>query len=986
MEVGGQASSMPGCPQDAALVELASGTLAVAEAAALREHLERCDNCRLAIAAVLREGRPRDTQARLGALAPGTVVAARYRVIRPIGSGGMGEVHEAWDLNLERRVALKTLLPRGDDLIDVERRMARLVRESKAMARLRHPNVVTVFDAGRWGAQAYVVMELVEGETLRSWEARPHTHEEIVAMFLQAARGLQAAHEQNVIHRDFKPDNVLIDKHGRLQVTDFGLARIVHDGGNVDPLDSASRDQPVRAVTSTVNVSGSLTETGTAVGTPAYMAPEQFRSQDAGIAADVFAFCAALHEALAGQRPFVGDSPRDIQRAQREGASELALQRAGVSAWLRAAILAGLQYDPSLRPCDVASLIRTLESPKRRHARRWLAAGAGIAIVGAVGVFGSRTQPELCAVGDPLQGVWDERVRAGITQSVDSKSRDWVRVENAFDKWAENWSAAWSESCVARDAVRQACLAGLRQRVGGLTHGMAAGSIASDAAERVLPTVSSCAVDRELALASPEPDEPQLRAQVRSVREAIAELETRIEAGDLGDLVGEAEAIEGRARNLGFGPLHAETLFVVGVAQSAAGQPQLARATHLAAAQRAGASGHDVLASQAWLALVDLEAQDPSDPPRGLEYGANAMAAADRVGTGALAREIRSRAHYTLGVFAQADLRPGDALREFTAAKEAPIDSDPRFQLSVLEAIAVAQADSGQYEDALVTHLALADRYAQELGGEDPALVLSWTNIGIASAGLGRSSDALVAFQRATHTARESLGVHHPDYGMALHNEAELLQSTGHYGEALGKFVEAESIAIEAFGADHFRVGAAVEHRAGTLQALGRYEEALPLMRRALAIYERRGRRGDAATCRANLADLLRESGRPQEALVEADAAVLELADLAEFRVPYGYALAVYGEILVELGRDHEAIDPLERAIAQLHAAGNLTLSAVAEFALARALARVGGDRARTLALADAAEAVWAAEPLAWTLRRQQLQSWRAALENGRAY
>ena len=241
----------------------------------------------------------------------------RYRLERELGAGGMGVVFAAFDSKLERRVALKVLRGGGAGS-DANRR---LLREARAMARLTHRNVVTVHEVDSVGGRDYVAMELIDGATLAEWlRIAPRTPNEIVAAFVAAGRGLAAAHAAGLVHRDFKPHNVLRRSDGRIAVTDFGLAR---DAG-ADPMAvTVDLGRPTSESENTPSVLSGLTATGSLLGTPAYMAPEQWSGGKIGPAADQFAFCVALWEALAGERPYRGDSFEALKDAIGRGPAGL---------------------------------------------------------------------------------------------------------------------------------------------------------------------------------------------------------------------------------------------------------------------------------------------------------------------------------------------------------------------------------------------------------------------------------------------------------------------------------------------------------------------------------------------------------------------------------------------------------------------------------------------------------------------------------------
>jgi eukaryotic-like serine/threonine-protein kinase len=267
----------------------------------------------------------------------------RYRIERLLGTGGMGVVYCAFDPELERRVALKVLPGSRRSHAAVRER---LLHEARAMARLNHPNVIKVYEVGTAGDHDYVAMELVEGANLAEWlRAEPRSPRAIVGAFLDAGRGLVAAHAVGLIHRDFKPHNVLRASDGGVAVTDFGLAR---DVGEVTPA-PAERNTP--------SPLGGLTVTGAILGTPAYMAPEQWEGQPVGPAADQFAFCVALWEALTGARPFRGEV-HEMRAAVLRGPA--ALDATAIPRPLRDVLRRGLEPEPARRWPDMTVLLRRL--------------------------------------------------------------------------------------------------------------------------------------------------------------------------------------------------------------------------------------------------------------------------------------------------------------------------------------------------------------------------------------------------------------------------------------------------------------------------------------------------------------------------------------------------------------------------------------------------------------------------------------------------
>jgi serine/threonine protein kinase len=287
----------------------------------------------------------------LDVLARGATVG-RYLVLERLGAGAMGVVYAAYDPELDRRVAIKLLRPQAGSA-DPARRQARLVREAKAMARLSHPNVGAIFDVGVHQGQVFLAMEYLPGGTLSQWlEADKRPWRQVVKMFTEVGHGLAAAHAEGLIHRDFKPDNVLLDKLGKPKVVDFGLVRL---SGSLEVSTSGPIDESELALAVTAIPEASpagaaaLTRTGAIAGTPAYMAPEQFLSKSVDARTDQFAFCVGLYEALYGERPFAGESVVALADSVTAGRIQPPPRNTQVPSWVRACLVKGMKTDPAAR-------------------------------------------------------------------------------------------------------------------------------------------------------------------------------------------------------------------------------------------------------------------------------------------------------------------------------------------------------------------------------------------------------------------------------------------------------------------------------------------------------------------------------------------------------------------------------------------------------------------------------------------------------------
>ncbi len=310
----------------------------------------------------------------------------RYVVLQMVGAGGMGIVYAAYDPELDRKVALKLL--RGDSRSsETTTGRTRLQREAQAMARLQHPNVIAVHDVGTFRDRVFVAMEFVEGQTLTRWLSPRRSAKEVLDQFLLAGEGLVAAHAAGLVHRDFKPDNVLVGDDGRVRVMDFGLAR---PAGEWVPVgDVAVTDQTSDSSVSHDAFATPLTRTGALMGTPAYMAPEQHVGLAADARSDQFSYCVALYEGLYGERPFRGDSLAALAFDVTQG--KVGPARAGpqVPGWVRRVLLRGLAVEPEKRWPGMDALLAALRADPREKRRRWFAAAAVTALV-AGGVAGGR--------------------------------------------------------------------------------------------------------------------------------------------------------------------------------------------------------------------------------------------------------------------------------------------------------------------------------------------------------------------------------------------------------------------------------------------------------------------------------------------------------------------------------------------------------------------------------------------------------------------
>ncbi|MEM9457633.1 MAG: protein kinase [Myxococcota bacterium] len=357
----------------------------------------------------------------------------RYLVEKLIGRGGMGEVYSAYDPKLDRRVAIKRVSDTNGSISDVRLRDA-LMMDARSTARISHANVVKTHDCGLDGDELYVVMELVEGSTLGQWlEAQPRSWREIVEVFVQAGEGLACAHQHGIIHRDFKPANVLISDQGQARVADFGLARITDDLRRSPPDDSAP----------------SLASAELA-GTPQYMAPEQYEGAELSPQTDQFAYCNALYRALFHHAPFDGRTIHELSENVKKGLVRSPRNRLGAPRALVRAVLRGLALDPRDRHRSMDDLVQQMRSALlRRRKILWTTLGGTVAIVAALaGYHWPGTQPCASTI-EP----WTAHQRAMIYESL--KQRPSLEplainsIMDSLDRYKREWTAAHQDTCAA---------------------------------------------------------------------------------------------------------------------------------------------------------------------------------------------------------------------------------------------------------------------------------------------------------------------------------------------------------------------------------------------------------------------------------------------------------------------------------------------------------------------------------------------------------
>ncbi|HXU31554.1 MAG TPA: serine/threonine-protein kinase, partial [Thermoanaerobaculia bacterium] len=587
-------------------------------------------------------------------LARGSVVD-RFVILDVVGRGGMGVVYAAYDPELDRKIALKLVRPNRPGAGE-----GQLLREAQAIARLSHPNVVAVYDVGTHRDQVFLAMELVEGKNLGPWLAEtPRSVREILDVFVAAGRGLAAAHAAGLVHRDFKPDNVLIGRDGRVRVADFGVARRFESPGEetTDFPDLPEEALSARSTRSRSTLAvAEATRFGVAVGTVPYMAPEQLRRGVADAKSDQFAFCIALFEALYGERPFAGQGALDLALAMESGELRTPTPAGRrVPSWIRAVLARGLAFDPAARFPSMDDLLAALShDPAVARRRMWsLAAVVAILIVAGLGLRElALRRGRICAGGEAkVAELWNPERKAAVhaafrATGLPFAEGTWAGVERVLDRYMESWAGMHREACEATRVRgeqsetlldrRMFCLDQRLRDAGALIdlfrHADGAVVEKSVAASADLPALASCADLAALNARVPPPSDPKIRAAVRGVGQQVAAARASFAAGRYKAGIDPARRAVAAAQKIAYAPLRAEALTVLGGFEERTEDFDAARATLHAAWWTAEAGADDEVKTRAATELMRVERLQTRFDVGG-EWGRFAAATLDRLGS-----------------------------------------------------------------------------------------------------------------------------------------------------------------------------------------------------------------------------------------------------------------------------------------------------------------------------------------------------------------
>ncbi|WNG50316.1 tetratricopeptide repeat protein [Archangium minus] len=1033
------------CPDETTLSDFLEGLLPEDRRARVLAHVEDCAGCQRALAAG-EDSAPGSTvpQTPDEVLSPLTrgATLSRYVVLERIGQGAMGVVYAAYDPELDRQVALKLLRPEGHRVEELRRR---LLREAQSLARLSHPNVVSAHDVGTCGDGLFLTMDLVEGTTLEEWLKQPRPWREVLRVFLEAGRGLAAAHAAGLVHRDFKPANVLVGHNGEVRVTDFGLAS--SPGQPAAPL-LHPRPEPARD-----NAALPLTRTGALLGTPAYMAPEQLQGHGASARSDQFSFCVALHEALYGERPYQGHSLEELVRAMLEGRVQPPGHESKVPFWVRRAVRRGLRARPEERFPSMEELLAAL-SPRALRLRTWVAVSAAASLVGlAVGYEVAHRREVRCAQeAEKLATVWGPEQRERVRTAFLATGRPyaasiWENVSAALDAHAARWRELRTETCMASSSTptttglqTAACLDTQLWQFAAITEVLqkADAQTVQNAPQMMasLEGLTGCHSTPALVTRPQPPDD--LRPRVDAVRRRLAEARARMDAGSHAQGLEVTSALVPEAQSIGYRPLEAEVLVLHGQLHGLVGKYKEAEELLYRALWAADAGGDDETVARVWLLLIWVVGEQKARMDEADRLVQHARAAVERLGKERFPA-IATEFHLRMGALLLVQGKLDEADAEFSSGLS--LSRELYGPESLRTAHFISSLGRVRSRQQRGPEAAALYRQAQALreriwGPDHPGHALNLSNLASALLWMGQPEEALATLRRSLALLESSRAPDHPSLATPLNNLAALLRRRGQLDEARRYFQRALAIFERTKGPDHPNTAAAlcglgyveadaqrfdealvhgqealtrVERALGpdtpraatSLECLGhialragRYEQARRHLTRALHLVDKEygPDNATATTVLRDLAQVELATGAPRAALVHCERArrLDEKAQGAE-SPDAALGLACMAEVHLALGAPEQAVPLLEHA-RRVHQRAPLDLldESHTSFLLARALweRHNAQDRERAAAFAEEARALLSTQKPRGHSELRQVMDWIArhpARDDGRS-
>jgi tetratricopeptide (TPR) repeat protein len=747
----------------------------------------------------------------------------RYVVLGVAGRGASGVVYAAYDPELDRKVALKVLGPADDDVGGSTR--AEVLHEARALAKLRDAHVVTVHDVGEHDSRVYVVMEFVDGHDLQGWlEAEKPGVAAVVRVMTQAARGLRAAHDEGIVHRDFKPANVLIDDESWALVADFGLARLV---GRRDEDSSTER------------------MTSGPPGTPAYLPVELYEGGEANVRSDVFAFCVTLWEALYGQRPWSVGTEMALVEAKRAGPPTFPA-RPRVPRRIRALLRAGLSPEPEQRPASMTEVLRALEPP---NSRLPVMAVTGVVTIAIASAWALR-QPDPCAAGSQRAGqTWSEQRQSDLRRRI-GDDESWAFFSSQAQRHLEAWTAAYRDACEATHVRHEQSQQRLDRRMDCLARRLGQfETLVSELdptsrpevmrATRALATMT----DRVATQIECDPEAVTVGAPGDDIAASIVADIDRSEVLEslarYDDAMALAKGATQRAETEGRDYLHTLGSYEVGRLLERTNDAEAALQRLSEVHHRAEAHGWNELAILAGIYVVYEYGAVFQRPEDALAWEPHVESVIERAGG---ADHHRAALLDNVGVALLYAQRPEDALEHHRRALELREAHPERWLglVGTLGNLGVVYEETRRYDEAIAMQTRALALLQGQLGEGHPHTARVLDNLGTAYLRKGELRTAVEYFERALKTRRAVLGDDHRFVAMSRTHLAMAHLEAGEPEAALQQYDAALVIYEATLGADAMPTLQCHEGRAHALAALKRGDEARAEAERAIAGLQKR--------------------------------------------------------------------------------------------------------------------------------------------------
>lgn len=878
---------------------------------------------------------PQDGPARIGA----------YAILSVLGSGAMGIVFSAYDERLDRRVALK--LVKGSPKTSSNARL-RMIREAQAMARLSHPNVAHVYEVGDHRGQVFVAMEFVRGMSLRQWEEQAqHARDEIIDVYTQAARGLGAAHAAGIVHRDFKPDNVLVGDDGRVRVVDFGLA---HAHGQADHEDPAAQ-QPLTTNSSEAAFSVKLTRAGSLVGTVAYMAPEQFLHKPTTPKSDQFSLCVALYAALYGERPFAGNTLMTVMSSVLAGRVNAPPGDTHVPAWLRQVLLRGLSVKPDDRFATMEDLCAALH-PHRRARRRWIVALACIPLLVAAGLVLWQNQQRPCKNAHiPISEVWGNSIQRSLATKFEQSAlafadSSWTTVERELDQFSQRWQTQAHDVCLAKTqaqsselqqtiARQQLCLSERLDQLSALLDFLRRDDPAAivHAVEGLdqLADPGQCALSQIANL--PVAPQPEQREAVRALDDAIARLHLEVIFGKRQGLSSQALELVRRSKELEYAPTYGLALLLQARVERLENHVELATAAAQTSLEVAEQHGLDTLAVRALIERARLTSAQPQQFETAfalLELATYKLARANLSGSW-----MESAIHELRGQILSKQGRHAEALEQHTRALELRTAEQASNRVRVASShnnLANVYTRTGEHERALAHAHTAREIGEQTYGASHPLVAATLHSIGDIETERKEIVRAQEIFDRVTATYREIYADDDPKFGNLHRSLGYLAFIRGDHPTAVSEFTKAiASVQLHATPLSPSDVLAIYYSLAAAQASGGNYVEALATLEEAS-----RQLQSAPPLHRAHLEVAERQAAFALKA--HQHTRVIDITDraLAQITLSDATPATLHASLLRSRGRAYDKLQQYEEAVQVLDAALEVTSAPGMEMEQAR--------------------------------------------------